>query len=129
MGLVLHGPSVQGPGILGNRTFMLQAALGARPPNDTYPSCPAPTPFVLKACPGAAPAPVCVPGARSLTGLESGCCACRRTRATVPVRQPALLAAICGRVEWGGRLGRPIAALHDWGHTDSVRQAASSCSS
>ncbi len=85
MGPVLHGPSVQGPGILGNRTFTLQAALGARPPNDTHPSCPAPAPFVLKACPGAAPAPVCVPGARSLTGLESGCCACRRTRATVPV--------------------------------------------
>jgi hypothetical protein len=75
----------QGPGILGNQTFTLQAALGARLPNNTSPSCSAAAPFVLKACPGASPAPSCVPGARALTGLESGCCACRRVRAATPV--------------------------------------------
>lgn len=105
-----HPPtSLQGPGILGNKTFALQAALGARLLNDTFPACPAPAPYVLKACPGAPSSLACVPGSRPLTGLESGCCACRRTRPTVPVRRPAVHCS----VGWWYGLGRVAGwALH-----------------
>ena len=100
--LALPAPLPQGPGILGNRIFTLQAALGGQLPTDTSPSCPAPAPFVLRACPGAAPKRVCVPGSHPLTGLESGCCACRRVKATAPVRRVAdgciaHAALACGR--------------------------------